>query len=246
MRDLNRIALLHGFTQTGQSWRHVAARLGGAGELTTVDLPGHGDAGHLRAGLWSTASIVADQVGRAIYVGYSMGGRTALHLALARPDLVSALVLLGATAGITDDSERMARCAADNELADTIERDGVAPFLDRWLAQPLFATLPTDPVDVADRRRNTAAGLAWSLRLAGTGVQASLWPRLAELSMPVLVVAGELDTKFTALGHQLVAGIGANARFAAIPNAGHAAHLEQPDAFAELVRSFQETLPQRA
>ena len=117
--------------------------------------------------------------GRATYVGYSMGGRLALHLAVAQPDLVERLVLVSSTAGIDDEATRDRRRADDERRADELERDGVDAFLERWLAQPLFANLPADKAQLADRLENTAAGFASSLRLAGTGAQQSLWPQLA-------------------------------------------------------------------
>ena len=145
-------------------------------------------------------------------------------------------MLLSATAGIDDEGERAARRASDDALAATIERDGVEAFLSRWLAQPMFAALASDHAVRNDRLRNTASGLASSLRLAGTGAQEPLWSQLSELTMPVDVVAGGRDAKFVALGQRLAATIGSNATFETIGDAGHAAHLEQPAAFAALVR----------
>ena len=233
-----RVALVHGFTQTGRSWRQIAGRLAHNHEVAAVDAPGHGDSSALAADLWTGAAALVESAGTAAYVGYSMGGRLALHAALAHPGAVNRLVLLGATPGIADAGERAARQRSDNALADDIERDGVNAFLIRWLDNPMFARLPADPGDVEDRRRNTAAGLASSLRLAGTGVQESLWDRLAGLTMPVLVLAGTHDAKFVDIGRRMSAAIGANARFELVPKAGHAAHLEQPDQFLALVEPF--------
>jgi pimeloyl-ACP methyl ester carboxylesterase len=157
---------------------------------------------------------------------------------LRHPSLVSALALLGATAGIVDASERAERRRTDDTLADEIEATGVDAFLLKWLASPLFATLPDDASGLADRRQNTASGLASSLRQAGTGAQAPLWDRLAEIAVPILVMAGELDHKFSAIGRDLVTAIGANATFTAIAEAGHAAHLEQPAAVAAAIRAL--------
>jgi 2-succinyl-6-hydroxy-2,4-cyclohexadiene-1-carboxylate synthase len=236
-----RVVCCHGFTQTGRSWAPVASLLAERHEVVTVDMPGHGDSGHADADLWAAAELVGSAGGPAAYIGYSMGGRVALHLALLRPDLVTSLVVVGATGGIDDDDERARRRSADESLATGIERDGVDAFLAGWLAQPLFASLPAAAAGVDDRRRNTAAGLAASLRHTGTGTQEPLWDRLARLETPVLVVAGARDEKFTALGGRLVSAIGAGARFAAIPDAGHAAHLEQPAAFAALVEHWLAT-----
>ena len=232
------LVLLHGFTQTGRSWAPITARLGPAPRIVAVDAPGHGDSAAAVTDLRSGAASIVAAAGAGIYVGYSMGARYALCAALARPDAVERLVLLGVNPGIEDADERAARRAADDALADSLEADGVDAFLDRWLALPLFASLSPDAADPADRRRNTAAGLASSLRHAGTGAQDDLWPRLGELSMPVLVVAGDRDTKFRAIAERAADAIGANASFALVPDAGHAAHLEQPDAFVGLLRAF--------
>jgi 2-succinyl-6-hydroxy-2,4-cyclohexadiene-1-carboxylate synthase len=139
--------------------------------------------------------------------------------------------------------ERAARRTADEALAAALERDGLDAFLGQWLAQPLFASLSAEAADLDDRRRNTAAGLASSLRLAGTGTQEALWDRLGTLTMPVLVLAGERDDRFAALGRRMADAIGTNATFAVVPVAGHAAHLEEPRAFLALLRPWLAQLP---
>ena len=229
-----RLVLVHGFTQTARSWTGVVARLPARYEAVAVDAPGHGDAGALATDLTGAAVEVVRAGGAGAYVGYSMGARICLHAALARPDAVERLVVISGTAGIDDAAERAARRASDEALADTIERDGVDAFLERWLAQPLFATLPATARDVDDRRRNTASGLAASLRRAGTGTQAPLWDRLGELAVPVLLVAGALDPKFVALAERMHGAL-ARSELAVVADAGHTVHLEQPDAFAEVL-----------
>jgi len=165
---------------------------------------------------------------RATYVGYSMGGRLCLHVALSSPHLVDRLVLISATPGIEDARERDERRVADEALADEIERIGVDAFLERWLSQPLFSRLDPSDGDIEVRLTNTAPGLASSLRLAGTGTQEPLWARLGELAMPVLIVAGEHDAKFSAIGRRMADAI-SDASFVLIEGAGHAAHLERPE-----------------
>jgi 2-succinyl-6-hydroxy-2,4-cyclohexadiene-1-carboxylate synthase len=233
-----RIVLVHGFAQTQACWGEVGDALASDHEVVQVDAPGHGGSADVRADLSGTADLLAEAGGPATYLGYSMGGRLALNLALSRPDLVERLVLIGATAGIDDPHERAARRRADDELAATIERDGVPAFIDRWLENPLFARLPADAAALADRRRNSVSGLTSSLRLAGTGAQEPSWDRLYALPMPVLVLAGEHDEKFRALGERLADSIGANARFEIVPDAGHPAHLERPDAVAGQIERF--------
>lgn len=230
-----RLVLLHGFTQTGRSWLPLIEKLlptsGADLEIDTPDLPGHGESAGLRCDLWATAGLLARQHGRGIWIGYSLGGRVALHVALARPEVVSGLVVIGATGGIDDPAERAARREADEHLAGRIEQLGVRAFLDEWLAQPLFASLTARAAQLDDRLRNTAAGLAGSLRSCGTGSQEPLWRRLAALGhagLPVLVMAGEHDQKFRSLAERLASSIGSTAQLEVVPGAGHAAHLEQP------------------
>lgn len=208
--------------------------------MLTPDLPGHGTRSAVRAGLWEAAAVVGAECGRAAYLGYSMGGRVALHLALAQPELVERLVLVGATAGLEDDEERAARRAADEELARLLEADGVERFLDRWLARPMFSGLSDEAAGRDARRENTVEGLASSLRLMGTGVQEPLWRRLGELAVPVLLVTGERDDAYLELTMRMAAWVGAYASLVMVPGAGHACHLERPDVFAELVVPFLE------
>ncbi len=175
--------------------------------------------------------------GRFALAGYSMGGRIALHVALAAPERVTRLVLLSTTAGIEDPAQRAARRAADEELAGEIERDGVEAFARRWAAGPLFRDQPAAVAAAAhaDRLRNTASGLAAALRGMGTGTMEPVWHRLAELAMPATVVVGERDAKFRALGERLAAGLPRGA-LVVVPGAGHAVHLEAPEAVGALLR----------
>lgn len=226
------MVLVHGFTQTGASWAPVAAELAPAHEVVALDLAGHGRHADVRADLWATARLAGAEGGCGTYVGYSLGGRVALHLALAEPTTVTALVVLGATGGIDDEADRAARREADEARAERVETIGTEAFLEEWLAQPLFANVPAEG---RGARSADADGLAASLRLAGTGTQEPLWDRLGALAQPVLVLAGERDVKFRVLGERLAGAIGANATFATIPGAGHTAHLEQPRAFLAAV-----------
>jgi 2-succinyl-6-hydroxy-2,4-cyclohexadiene-1-carboxylate synthase len=233
-----RLVLVHGFAQTQACWGDVGDDLATDHEVCRVDAPGHGGSAGLFAGLRTGARLIADQGGPATYVGYSMGGRFLLHVALANPELVRGLVLIGATAGIDDRAERLERKRVDEAMADRLERQGVAAFLDAWLAQPLFAGL-SEPMQFREERQvNTVEGLAESLRQAGTGSQDPLWDRLHRIEVPALVVAGAADEKFAAAGRRLVDSIGANAELALVVGAGHAAHLEAPEAFLAVLRPW--------
>jgi 2-succinyl-6-hydroxy-2,4-cyclohexadiene-1-carboxylate synthase len=236
-----RVVLVHGFTQTLAAMEPLASSLRRGHAVVRVDLPGHGGSAAWRVGFAEAAALLGEAGGPAAYLGYSLGGRLCLRLALDRPDLVRALVLIGASPGLADPAERAARRASDHALAAELERVGLERFLDRWLAQPLFATLPPECAGRAERLANTAQGLAASLRLHGTGAQEPLWDRLATLRPPVLLVAGAADAKFTAIAQRMAAAIGSSARVALVPDAGHAAHLERPGEVAALVRAFLAT-----
>ena len=222
--------LAHGFTQTAQSWSLVQQLLRARGfdDSKAIDLPGHGSAGDVRADLWGSADHLVAAGGRTTYIGYSMGGRVSLHAALAHPDVVERLVLIGATAGIDNVDARAQRRTDDELLADRIETIGVEAFIDEWLQNPLFAGLTPNQALREDRLHNTADGLASSLRLAGTGTQAPLWDRLIEISCPVLLLVGQQDQKFRAIAERMATAL-PNAELLAIDDAGHSVHLEQPE-----------------
>jgi 2-succinyl-6-hydroxy-2,4-cyclohexadiene-1-carboxylate synthase len=233
-----RVVLLHGFGQTGRCWGPLAGALARDHEVVRLDAPGHAGSGDVAADLPTTGRLAAATGGRAVYVGYSMGARMALHVATEAPEAVRALVLVGGTPGIADDDERAARHAADRALARRIRSDGVPAFVDHWLGLPMFAGLPPEARFVEERRRNTAQGLATSLELAGTGAQAPLWSALPAVDVPVLVIAGADDHRYADIAERTAQAIGANATWAVVPEAGHSAHLEQPDRFVDLVRPW--------
>jgi 2-succinyl-6-hydroxy-2,4-cyclohexadiene-1-carboxylate synthase len=223
-----RRVLVGGFTQTSAaSWARVAEQLAGDVELPDVEL----------AHDFTTAAASLER-GPAEYVGYSQGGRLCLQLTLDRPQVVRRLVLVSASPGIADPAERAARRDADEVLAQSIDRDGVRPFLERWLAQPLFATLPTDRADLDQRvRHNTVESLTHQLRVLGQGAQPSNWERLGTLDVPVLLIAGGLDAKYVDIARRMAAVI-RDARVEIVAGAGHACHLEQPAAVAHLLESW--------
>ena len=230
------VTFVHGFTQTRGSWTPAVSRLSAA-ECTVVDAPGHGESTDGARSLWQCADDIASTMPSGVLVGYSMGARMALHTALAHPHRVTGLVLVSGTPGIEDDTERAARRASDNSLADHIESVGVATFIDEWLSNPMFAGLTEQTSMRQERLANSARGLADSLRHAGTGTQENLWPRLSELTMPVLIVAGVGDTKFTDIARRMHAGV-PHSELRIVPSAGHTVHLEATEAFTELLGAW--------
>jgi len=227
------LVLLHGFTQTRQSWRRTVQALPGRYRAIAPDLPGHGQASE-RPASFAAATAYIRALQPDILAGYSMGGRIALHAAFVlRPER---LILVGASPGLADAEERNARRAADDALADRIERIGVDAFATEWGAQPLFDGQPerVRAAAYADRLRNRPHGLAAALRGLGTGVMDPLWDRLPELDLPVTLVVGERDEKFRAIAERMRERL-PRAELTVVPGAGHAAQLERPELVAAAI-----------
>ncbi len=252
------LLLLHGFSGSMESWEPHRAALGAHFRTISIDLLGHGGSDAPRdPARYSMEHTVADLLAlcdlllsplpdggreRCGLLGYSMGGRVALHLALAAPQLVGALVLESASPGIADAEARARRVKNDEELAEFIERKGVAAFSRRWEALPLFASQRRLPLPVRVhlreiRMRNNPRGLANSLRGMGTGTQQPLHDRLGELTMPVLLIVGALDERYRAVAEEMKTRM-PHARVEVAADAGHAVHLEQPAAFDRMVLAF--------
>ena len=249
------LALLHGFTGSGAGWAPVREGLRAIGPTLAVDLAGHGalpvpvpEKGAMAP---YTMPACLGQLERLLerhalpgawWVGYSMGGRVALQMAVHKPALVKGLVLVSATPGISDPAARAERAAADEKLAAAILEEGMEAFVERWLGNPLFAGLKSLPAEEYARQRAQRlncdpAGLANSLRGLGTGSMESVWQRLGGIEVPVLLLAGEQDAKFAALAEQMAALL-PKATLRLIPGSGHVPQVEKPAAFLEAVRGF--------
>jgi 2-succinyl-6-hydroxy-2,4-cyclohexadiene-1-carboxylate synthase len=233
------VLLLHGFTHTGSSWEPVVTALGERYRAVTPDLRGHGAASELEpvtleAVLGDLDPLLGSEA--ISLVGYSMGGRIALHGALAWPGRVGRLILVGASPGIAEPAEREARRASDDQLAREIEASDIEDFARRWAETPVLAGLGDEARARAhaDRLRSRPAGLARALRGLGTGVLPSLWDRLGELRMPISLVVGERDEKFRAIAERMARSLPA-AEVVVVAGAGHAVHLESPEEVAEII-----------
>jgi 2-succinyl-6-hydroxy-2,4-cyclohexadiene-1-carboxylate synthase len=233
------LVLLHGFSGTRRAWDGVIERLDPERYLPlALDLPRHGEAADAERPITfagCVAAVLAQAPGRFALCGYSMGGRVALHVALAAPERVERLVLVSSTAGIEDEGERAERRLADHALADELERVPFEDFIERWRTQPLFSEDPPEVGELAraDQRRNRPDALAAVLRGIGTGEMEPLWSRLAEIGMPVTVVVGDRDVKFQTLGRRIV-GLLPDGELIVVPG-GHGLALENPGAVADVM-----------
>ena len=226
------VTFVPGFMQRGESWEPVATRLAASYRTACIDFA-----------TWTFEDRVdelleAIEPGAAV-VGYSMGGRLALHAALRDPRRVGALVLVGVTAGIEDTLEREERRRSDESLAEWMERRSIEEVVARWEAMPVFATQETG---LRERQRlgrlsHDPEKLAQLLRSAGQGASPPVWERLGKLACPVLLTAGDQDRRYATAARRMAELIPI-ARVRLVPDAGHAPQLEASAAFTALLGEF--------
>jgi 2-succinyl-6-hydroxy-2,4-cyclohexadiene-1-carboxylate synthase len=185
-----------------------------------------------------------------ILLGYSMGARAALQHAVAHPDAWDMLILISPNPGIEDISERAARRATDAKLADRIEREGVVAFIEFWQQTPMIRSQKTIRLEWRAQMKNARAehtdkGLANSLRQFGQGNYPNLWPALSKLSIPICLITGEKDYKYTDIVKRMISQLQNNdpslLKSYVIDGAGHMPHLEAPEKTAEVIHQFMHT-----
>ncbi|GAA0588317.1 2-succinyl-6-hydroxy-2,4-cyclohexadiene-1-carboxy late synthase [Virgibacillus siamensis] len=243
--------MLHGFTGSSETWSGFVRQWQHEFQVITIDLPGHGKTRHSRPVTMEECcsdlvSLFNHLALRKVHViGYSMGGRTALSLAMLYPEKLCSLTLESTSPGLSYEQERMDRRNRDTQLAKRLERDGIEVFVHFWENIPLFDTQKKLLNDTRQKIRNerlnqSAEGLAMSLRSMGTGQQPSWWGRLHELKLPVLLLAGAYDEKFIGINKKMAKRM-QQASLRLIENAGHAIHVEQPQIFGKIVTEFLRT-----
>ncbi len=240
------LLFLHGFLGNCEDFDAIVPHLSDNFCCLSVDLPGHGQTQVAEENytMSNTAELVVRlldrlDISQCHLVGYSMGGRLALYLALQFPDRVLKTVLESASPGLKTQSERLARKQHDATLADRLESDFPA-FLADWYEQPLFRSLKQHPnfeQTFQQRLKNRPSELAKSLRYMGTGEQPSLWNRLKRHQNPLLLLVGARDRKFITINQEM-AHLCQTAHLAIIPMVGHTIHVENSQTFAKHLRRF--------
>ena len=233
------LVLLHGFGGTRRAWDGVVSRL--ARERyrpLALDLPGHGAAAGAPRPITferCVAAVLGAAPERFALCGYSLGGRVALHVALAAPERVLRLLLIGANPGIEEPAERAARAAGDERQAERLESEPFEDWIESWRTQPLFAADPPEVAALAraDQRRNDPLALAAAMRGLSAGAMEPLWGRLEELPMPVALVVGERDQKFVALANRALPLLRQGSLH--VLAGGHGLPLEAPAAIASVL-----------
>jgi 2-succinyl-6-hydroxy-2,4-cyclohexadiene-1-carboxylate synthase len=249
--DATPLLLIHGFMGSINAWKNLGPKFEERYKLIRVDVLGHGesdspeDAQRYRMEhVTQDLLTVLDQlkIDSANVLGYSMGGRIALNLAVTAPKRVKVLVLESSSPGLADQAERQARAENDDAAATRLEHDGLAAFVEYWTNLPLFASQKKLPDHIradiySQRLQNTVTGVAGALRGLSPGIQPSLWSALSTLPMPILLIMGALDEKYVKIGQQMAASI-PNATLNIVPDAGHTVHVEQPESFSKIVWDY--------
>jgi 2-succinyl-6-hydroxy-2,4-cyclohexadiene-1-carboxylate synthase len=227
-----RVLFVPGFMQRGDAWRPVAERIEPSHHAVCLD--------HRRATFSGRIEEILEAMapGTAL-VGYSMGGRLAVHAALRRPRSLTALVLVGASAGIEDPGAREDRRSADERLAAWMESHSIEEIVAAWESLPVFASQSRELRESLrpGRLSHDPAELAMLLRTVGQGALPPVWDRLGEIACPALFVAGEGDDAYVQVAYRMSESV-PNGRARLIPGAGHAPQLERPKAFAEVLVEF--------
>ncbi len=234
--------MLHGFIGSGADWTTVAQALPEYHAIAP-DLPGHGRSHSTRSAAFSMeaaadsviALLDAQEIDRCALVGYSMGGRLALYLAVHFPERFDRLVLESSSPGIADSAERDARQQWDHQTAAKLTSQPFDDFPADWYAMPLFASFrahPDYPKVLMKRLENNPRQLALSMQKMGTGSQPSLWEAWAGLAIETLLIVGELDEKYVDISAEMLSQ-NPRAQRIIIPNTGHNTHFENPATFAQ-------------
>lgn len=245
------LLLLHGFTGSSGDWKDIAQKIDKRFNKIAPDIIGHGKSSSPASLNYYQADLLIKQIEQifnnlklkdVVLCGYSMGGRLALQFAAAHPNMIKGLILESASAGMRSEKERIARTNSDEEIASIIESKSIEDFLTMWMDQELFGTLRRFSNEKLknlreDRAKNSKTGLANSLRGFGTGVMPYIGQELSKLMMPVLLISGGLDEKFTKINQNLKKSF-PSAKHKIISTAGHNTHLEEPKKFIESVNGF--------
>lgn len=251
------IIFFHGFLGSGLDWEEIIDRISSDFYCLAVDLPGHGKTRvhgsttaysmDLFAGSFTKFVKNSNFIDPSL-VGYSMGGRFALFLTISVKNLWSAAILESATPGLRNDKQRVERQTKDNKIAVKLEKEKLEDFLNDWYKQPLFHTLEKsknlDSI-IKQRMNNDPHELAKSLKMMGVGVQPSLWEACRTVNIPILLVAGEFDRKFSNIKRDMKS-INSNFKVEIIKNAGHNVHVEESDVFFEQIYKFLTSIRERS
>ena len=254
-RERDTVLLFHGFSGSLEDWRDISTSLDSRFNYTGVDLIGHGKSDSPTDVAKYYPDILVRyiddilnylSISKVTILGYSIGGRSALFYVVNKPEKIKGLILESTTAGIENENDRNERIKSDEELAQYIEKNNIENFVELWMDKEIFNTqrrFSNEKLKIIREKKsmNSKIGLVNSLRGFGTGVTPFLGDKLSTLDFPVLLISGELDSKFTQINSEMVNQF-PKAEHKIIRNAGHNTHLEEPERFTSIINDFLHTM----
>lgn len=244
------LLFLHGFTGSSGDWKFLYDQLEKRFTPLAIDLPGHGESSspelidhYLENSIVEMINNFLSElnISSLVICGYSMGGRAALSYAAKYSENLLGLILESSTAGIVSEKERSLRIENDEKLAGRILEIGIENFIDEWYNKPLFNSVREKSELykklIGGKKINSPIGLANSLRGFSTGRMSNHWGNLHKLTMPVLLMSGENDEKFSKINVEMLKLL-TNAEHISVPSSGHIVHLENAADFIILLNSF--------
>jgi len=245
------IFLLHGFTGSLNDFKNIAGQINQEYTIAGIDIIGHGESDSPENPLLYSATETAAQFkkviseytsGKVVLAGYSMGGRAAISFAAEYPSLLNGLILESCSPGIDNQSERELRIKQDAKVIDILASKPIEDFTDFWMNLDIFSTQKKLPDEIQKtirdaKLKNNKTGLINSLKGFGTGVMPSFQSKLKNIKIPVLIISGELDKKYSYICEEMAKKVPLG-EHVDIKSAGHNTHLEQPKQFITAVNKF--------
>ena len=173
---------------------------------------------------------------KSFLLGYSLGGRLALHACLSRPDLWKSAIVVGADPGLESEEEKKVQLHRDRKWAERLKREPLEKLVNEWDAQSVFCGIGNQaPRNLGEMNPDR---LSQQFEVFSKGIQQNLAPKLAELKRPpVLFVSGEKDHKYQGIGEKL-AKSSSVFRAEVIADAGHRVPWENPESFVQVLIDF--------
>ncbi|HAY37734.1 MAG: 2-succinyl-6-hydroxy-2,4-cyclohexadiene-1-carboxylate synthase [Rhodothermales bacterium] len=230
---------LHGFMGSSKDWAFLSDQL--SCTVLAIDLPGHGQSEALEDVHWIAAT--ADQIAHQLQVrgiekchliGYSLGGRIAMQLAIRYPNLFDRIVLESCHPGLDNQAERVRRKKRDKRWSKRFRTDW-PQVLEDWYEQDVFASVADPSHLIQERLKNDPIALEKAMMGFSLSGQDSCWNQ----THSILYLCGEFDPKYGDVGRRL-SNKNASVRHQTVSHCGHNVHLESAETYLELLTSFLE------
>jgi 2-succinyl-6-hydroxy-2,4-cyclohexadiene-1-carboxylate synthase len=242
------VVYLHGLLGCGKDWHQVRQQLSDFPSIT-IDLPGHGmSALHSCFNFEDCCDQISDTLlthvkpeQPIVLVGYSLGGRIAMS-GVANHYFsslnIQRLIVEGGNFGLQTEQDKNARWDNDHRWAERYRNEPIEQVLADWYLQRVFSSLNHEQRQnlILKRSANLGTSVANMLEATSLAKQDYLLERLKRSGVATHYICGEKDNKFSQLAEQ------SGLSFSQVAQAGHNVHIEQPQAFAEIIKAQLNTL----